>query len=180
MVKGKLKMIGAFTLVEILIVIAIIAILAVISLSAFRFTQARSRDSQRKSDLKEISHALELFYSDYRIYPAGNGSGEILACPFASVNPTNCVWGEGQMTDNQTTYFRILPSDPLNSQNYYYRTLANQQAYQLYAHLENKEDKNCIKDDSGVPDCEINMGIDCGGNCNFAITSANVAQTDSD
>ena len=183
MVKGKLKMIRAFTLVEILIVIAIIAILAVISLSAFRFTQARSRDSQRKSDLKEISNALEIFFSDHKIYPPSNLSGEILSCPFNDITPNPCLWGEDEMSDGQTTYFRIIPDDPINSQNYFYRSLYDQQAYQLFAHLENKQDKNCIKDVTGVPNCEtpsIPDGIDCGGTCNFAITSPNVIPSDSD
>ena len=45
MLKSEKKLTKAFTLVELLIVISIISILAVIALSAFRFTQARSRDA---------------------------------------------------------------------------------------------------------------------------------------
>jgi len=183
MLNGDKKLIKAFTLVELLVVISIIAILAVIALSAFRFTQARSRDAQRKSDLKQISSALEMFYNDQKLYPEGNPAGEILACSYNGENPSDrCIWGEGLMTDNETTYFRIIPVDPIDSQQYFYRTLGNQQAFQIYAHLENQEDRNCIKNELGEPNCDIDLGLNCGGgeNCNFAITSANVGPTDTD
>ena len=53
-----------FTLVELLIVMAIISILATLIVGGFRSSQMRGRDGARKSDLKQISNALELFYSD--------------------------------------------------------------------------------------------------------------------
>jgi prepilin-type N-terminal cleavage/methylation domain-containing protein len=180
----KSKVIRAFTLVELLVVIAIISILATLILSAFRSTQARSRDGQRKSDLKEISHALEMFYSDHKVYPADSGaSGEIKACPWTEGDPglsVDCVWGEDEMRDSQTTYFRVLPTDPIASQKYFYNRLQNGQAFQLFAHLENEEDRNCIKNTEGIPDCTIDIGgiENCGENCNFAITSANVSPED--
>jgi prepilin-type N-terminal cleavage/methylation domain-containing protein len=54
-----------FTLVELLVVIAIIGTLVTIALVSFRSSQAKGRDAQRKSDLKQVSSALELYYSDY-------------------------------------------------------------------------------------------------------------------
>lgn len=60
-----------FTLIELLVVISIIGVLA--GLASFNFQQARerSRDVQRRSDLKQIQNALEVYKNDQRIqaYP---------------------------------------------------------------------------------------------------------------
>ena len=53
-----------FTIVELLIVIVVIAILAAISLVAYTGVQQRARDSQRLSDIKQISKALQLWSAD--------------------------------------------------------------------------------------------------------------------
>ncbi len=56
-----------FTLIELVVVMAIVAILT--AMAAFNFNQARirARDVQRKSELKQIQNALELFKNDH--YP---------------------------------------------------------------------------------------------------------------
>jgi len=53
-----------FTLIELLVVISIIGVLS--GMAAFNFQQARkrARDVQRKSDLKQIQNALELYKND--------------------------------------------------------------------------------------------------------------------
>ena len=173
-----------FTLVELLVVMSIISVLATVMLGAFRSSQFRSRDARRKSDLKQIANALEMFYSDYQRYPAQGGSGEIAACAYDPALPLNsgiCTWESGnKMEDDQTVYFRTLPKDPSSTQYYYYRSLESDdnQAYQLYARLENREDKGCI---GGVClDPSVPTGVVCGvQNCNFSITSANIAPSDS-
>lgn len=171
-----------FTLVELLVVMAIISILATVILSGFRASQRRSRDAVRKSDLRQIGQALELFNSDHNQYPVGN-SGRIAACPFNTAGPeTDCQFGTGEMEDNEGhLYFRQLPNDPVNdgagTPTYYYRSLTGQRAFQIYAHLENPEDQNCINSDCS--DTGLPLGVDCGGvDCNFAITSTNVTAKD--
>ena len=181
---NRKKVLQGFTLVELLVVISIISILATVMLNAFRSSQWRSRDAARKSDLEQVGKALEMFYSDHGFYPPGSG-GKIGACPYSSSDSSDCTWGgvgdAGKMTDGETVYFRKLPSDP-SGYSYFYRTIKNQQAYQLYAHLENTEDQNCIND--GCTDTGLPAGVDCGGpsgsNCNFSITSANVTPKDID
>jgi type II secretion system protein G len=120
MVDGKFSRwkIEGFTLIELLVVIAILGILATIGLVAFRSSQARSRDAERKSDLKQISSALELYYSDYGKYPSASvdGLGKIAGCP--STTNTSCVWGVGTFWDTKTTYFKALPKDPSGGLNY--------------------------------------------------------------
>jgi prepilin-type N-terminal cleavage/methylation domain-containing protein len=163
--KGFIARAG-FTLVELLVVISIIGVLASIGLVAFNSAQGRSRDAQRKSDLKQISSALELFYSDYGRYPSSNGSGQILGCP--STTSSSCVWGTSEFTDGQTTYFRVLPEDKTSGKFYFYRTVAvgsvANSGFQIYARLENSQDSSII-----VTDADCGTGLDC----NFAVTSPN-------
>ena len=157
---------SGFTLVELLVVITIIGILATIGLDAFQSSQMRARDAERKSDLRQMSSALELFYADYGRYP-NDSNGLIVGCPYSSGGTsTNCVWGRGFFSDGKTTYFQVLPKDPSASLHYYYRVVsgvANNQAYQLFAYLENTQDPSIIS-----------TGYSCGlYNCNFSITSSN-------
>lgn len=168
---------GAFTLVELLVVMAIISVLATLIVGGFRSSQMRGRDAQRKSDLKQLSNSLEIFYSDYGKYPPASGT-QIAACSYnpASGAGVACNWGSSEITDGKTTYFKVLPKDPVTGQNYVYKVSSTQSKYQLYAHLENTEDKNCIG-----ANC-TNPGITetCGGTylCNFAATSTNATATE--
>jgi prepilin-type N-terminal cleavage/methylation domain-containing protein len=59
----------AFTLIELLIVVAIIAILAAIALPNFLEAQTRSKVARVKSDLRTIATALESYATDYNEYP---------------------------------------------------------------------------------------------------------------
>lgn len=141
----------AFTLIELLVVMAIIGILVAIAVGSFRTTQMRGRDTVRKSDLKQISHSLELYYADYGRYP----------------NNSDIIWGN-QFTDDKTVYFKVLPNDPLSpSYEYIYQVDSSNQKYKLFARIENSQDQNI---DPLVP-----VDIICGSGkpCNFAVTSAN-------
>ena len=168
-----------FTLVELLVVMAILGVLVTILASGFRNAQLRGHDTQRKSDLKEISNSLELFYQDYGYYPPAS-NGYIDACPYnpGSNSGTACSWGSGVMTDSKTVYFKTMPDDPTSDYNYYYRTVAgsNDQKFQLYAHLENTQDPDCINGDCTTPA----VAVTCGGTsvCNFSIHSPNTTATE--
>jgi len=60
----------AFTIVELIIVIAIIGILATISALSFTHFQAQSRDAQRASKVSVIAEALEKYYDANGEYPS--------------------------------------------------------------------------------------------------------------
>jgi len=66
-----------FTLIELLVVIAIIGILAAIGLSALTSARAKARDAKRKSDLREVSTAVELYYADHGRYPDSTASPSV-------------------------------------------------------------------------------------------------------
>lgn len=144
----------AFTLIELLIAMAIMGILATVGLVSFRTAQMRGRDTERKSDLKQISNALELYYSDYGEY-----------------YPSNLPWGSEFKDAKGTTYIKIVPEDP-GPGTYIYDFSPLHNKYRLFAHLENTEDKNINAD-------LVSAGVDCGGVvCNFSITSPNTTPTE--
>src|SRR5476649_2309460 len=64
----------AFTLIELLIVVAIIAILAAIAVPNFLEAQTRAKISRVKSDLRTQATALESYLVDTNHYPRDNDS----------------------------------------------------------------------------------------------------------
>jgi prepilin-type N-terminal cleavage/methylation domain-containing protein len=62
----------AFTLIELLIVVAIIAILAAIAVPNFLEAQTRSKVSRTKADLRTLSTGLETYAVDWNKYPYCN------------------------------------------------------------------------------------------------------------
>lgn len=164
----------AFTLVELLVVISILGILASIALVAFSSAQIKGRDAQRKSNLSEVSHSLEIFYADYQVYPKASANN-IEACPYTPPNSwSQCVWGAtdstGDLTDGKTVYFKGLPKDPTKGYSYLYRVSADQSKYQIFAHLENTQDPSLIT---------TTYPCGTGVTCNFGISSPNTSPTDS-
>lgn len=168
-----------FTLVELLIVMTILAVLVSVGLVSFRSSQFRSRDAQRKSDLKQIASSLELFYSDYGKYPDGT-TGSVDACPYNSGagTGTTCAWGTSEFTDAKSIYFKVLPKDPNTGYSYYYRVVdsPSNQKYQLFAAMENSEDRDCLGGDCASP--TVNYACGTGVACNFSITSTNTKPTE--
>lgn len=171
------KLQSGFTLIELIVVMAIIGVLAAITAGSFNSSQMRGRDSRRKSDLSQVTKALETYYNDRGVYPDDNG-GQIVGCGTTAL-PTDCPWGQpfqqlatGATAD--TIYMVTLPSDPrAPSLAYYYEAAGNQRSYQIYARLENTEDTNVPKDGSGNP--QIYNGLTCGNDpCNFGVSSSNI------
>lgn len=74
-----------FTLIELLVVIAIVGILSSVVMGSLNSARGKGRDSQRKTNLKQLQTALELYYNDNFQYPAGgcdaNGWSRSDNCP---------------------------------------------------------------------------------------------------
>jgi general secretion pathway protein G len=62
----------AFTLIELLIVVAIIAILAAIAVPNFLEAQTRAKVSRSKADMRTCATAIESYVVDYNKYPPSN------------------------------------------------------------------------------------------------------------
>ncbi len=61
----------AFTLIELLIVVAIIAILAAIAVPNFLEAQVRAKVSRAKADMRSVATAVESYAVDNNAYPLG-------------------------------------------------------------------------------------------------------------
>lgn len=134
----KLPSPSAFTLIELLIVIAIIGVLAAALLVVFNplAQMQKARDSRRKTDLREIKTSLMLYNNICGIYPEASGE-KIKGCGSSCSVTTVCEWGD-PWTMGSTTYMKILPGDPSSSQIYTYATENN--SFRLFALLERKDD----------------------------------------
>jgi len=84
----------AFTLIELLVVIAIIGLLASISIISLNNARAKARDAKRVADAKQVSTALELFFSDAGRYP------------------TSTDFVNNQLIYSGTTYLANFPTAP--------------------------------------------------------------------
>ena len=86
---------GAFTLIELLIVVAIIAILAAIAVPNFLEAQTRSKISKVKSDMRSIETAVEAYRVDGNAYPYSSNT-----------------WYGLLQTTTPIAYLSSLPEDP--------------------------------------------------------------------
>ena len=117
-----------FTLIELLVVIAIIGILAAMVLVALSGARAKARDATRKSDLRTIKTALEVYYSDQSPNAYNVQAAEVTA----SVATTGL----------DTTYIKTFPADPIAGSVYLYKTDAAGGNFSVSAVLENTNDQD--------------------------------------
>jgi prepilin-type N-terminal cleavage/methylation domain-containing protein len=106
---NKTKKQKAFTLIELLVVISIIGLLSTLAVVALTNAQKKSRDTKRRSDLKQISTALELYFDSNNGYPStsGNWWGN---CSGYGSHPTS--GSNGWVPNLAPTYMGVLPLDP--------------------------------------------------------------------
>jgi type II secretion system protein G len=128
---------AGFTLIELLIVISIIGILASLLMVNFIGIRQRARDAQRKTDVRQIQAALEMYRSDEGVYPTSS----IFACNSgASFGSSDC----------SNIYMQEEPMDPLgaSSGNYnnghYCIDSEDGSTYYIVACLENKSDQQGV------------------------------------
>jgi len=122
----------AFTLLELLIVIAIIGILAAIILPFLQPAREKARDARRLSDLHQISAAVELYALDNSNTPPGDDGVE-----YINGDPQ---WIPGLVPK----YITSLPSDPLDENDHKYHYMRQGVNYEVAAFKEvHRTDTSC-------------------------------------
>ncbi len=107
------KSTSAFTLIELMTVVAIIAILAVSTFVAYTGAQARARDAVRQEDISNLVKALEQYYSDNGAYPIPSGTSSV-------INSNWYTSGDSSWTTFSSALTGIIdtvPVDPLKTVN---------------------------------------------------------------
>jgi prepilin-type N-terminal cleavage/methylation domain-containing protein len=130
-----------FTLIELLVVVAIIGLLASVVLGAVNSGRTKARDAQRKSDIRQIVIALELYYDTYGVYPTASGA----TAPGASwANSADSSWET--LATALNPFLPSLAKDPLQTTDpsiwahtgftYSYLRCSVNNSYMLVYHLE--------------------------------------------
>lgn len=100
----------AFSLIEIIVVIAIIGLLATLGLSSYDRVQKNARDTRRIADIEEIRKALLVYKSINKSFP---GSTAALGDPDCHGWDTSFD-GNFIPSLNNANYIQKMPVDPLN------------------------------------------------------------------
>jgi len=107
-----------FTLIELVVVIGIIGILAAVSLAVIKpgLMQGKARDARRKTDIKSIQGAVELYYSQHNQYPPAGD--QPATCP--GTPDDNLHFGCDFIDVGSRTYLKNTPKDPKSTWGYCY------------------------------------------------------------
>lgn len=160
---------AGFTLMELLIVMVILSILVAIATGAYGSSSRRGRDNRRKNDVRSLVTALEAYYNDKGRYPIGS-NGVMMGC--GSLDAQACDWGGSFRDQYNTLYMVLLPSDPIDTQTYYYVSPSGAN-YKIYAKLENTNDAGDGVDQDGYAstNCSTNSTVAC----TYGIASGNTS-----
>ncbi len=137
---------SGFTLIELLVAIAIIATLIGLAIPNFLGARGRAKDARRKGEVQQLKSALQLYYNDYKLFPAdsggpvynkikGCGADGTTACP-CSVSPSIDFAAGG--TGCETIYLTKLPGEFGSSMFYWQRSSG--EGFCLKVPLENASD----------------------------------------
>lgn len=129
----SLKNFKAFTLIELLIVIAVIGILVAVILPNLIGMRERAQDTKKKNDLMQIKNALRMYYNDYNAYPRSSSGAICCSAPLEVCSP--CV---GALTVGGQTYTKDLPT----TFTYSYTQTNGGEGFSLTVELENASDKD--------------------------------------
>lgn len=169
--KYKLQKESGLTLVELLLAVGILSVLVsgifVLVNPLQKIGQAN--DAKRKSDIVQITRALEIYYQDNAQYPASTGTYTI----------TGTNWGGAW-----PSYMSRLPQDPTAGYTYVYYTpnsgtCSNYQCYYIFANLQRggSDRQACFPGTGNACANAVNYGLSnsCGATCNYGVSSPNTS-----
>jgi type II secretion system protein G len=103
----------AFTLIELLIVVAIIAILAAIAVPNFLEAQTRSKVSRVKADLRSLATAMEAYSVDFNKYPTPSDlQGHFMPNPASAITVNPMETRVPVLLTTPIAYISSRPEDP--------------------------------------------------------------------
>jgi general secretion pathway protein G len=130
----------AFTLIELMVVLAIAGTLTAIVITSSAVSKASAHDLKRISDMKEIQIPLAIYYDVNKVYPNHDGT---------TYNAPLLMSGG---------YISSWPTDPTPTGKYVYQADAQRKHYCLGVLLESK-DPNTIEDHVPGSGCVLPNGM---------------------
>ncbi|MEI6396651.1 MAG: type II secretion system protein [Candidatus Taylorbacteria bacterium] len=118
----------AFTLIELMVVVAIIALLTGIIMTNLMQSKSKSRDTQRISDISQIQVALGLYFDRCNQFPSSLAIAE---------NNGNSSGGVCTAGITLGSYISKIPSPPSSGETYGYGLNGENTDYVLHTSLEN-------------------------------------------
>lgn len=152
---------NAFTLSEILVVVALLLILIVITVGILNpvVLVGRANDAKRKSDLDKLKDKLEEYYSDKGRYPVSGSWSNDCGRP---------------ITDNDIgNYIGYWPCDPDGSNSYHYIS-DDGSSYRILTNLQNKDDNGVPYGWYSLEDVGLPEGY-TADNVNYGVSSSNIS-----
>ena len=155
-----------FTLIELLVVIAIIGLLSTLAVVALNSARIRSRDAKRASDIRQVTTALAVGYTELNQYPNGANGSAVLGSATATIlckdnnTPPNVIWTNDQ-TNCASIYMGKVPApppSPINDQYVYFAP--DDQSFSIVFTLEQD-----IGDLLAGQNCANEKGIQPGSSC---------------
>jgi len=141
-----------FSLIELLVVITIIALLIGVATVSYTKAQQKGRDGRRKSDLKAIQQALELYFQQNGKYPPNPPTAPDDGIGFCATlsNSSYTIYVRDVL---QPSHISKVPSDPTvaSTSDYLYYKITNS-TYRLFSILENTNDPDRASYVQGSPD----------------------------
>ncbi len=168
-----------FTLIELLTVMSIVAFIVSAVMVSLQGARLQSRDTRRIADFKNLTTALDLYYTKYNMYPCGS-----FGTP-SGVSQTDADWlHEHNSTDSFLNSFPIssfvCPQAPtyglvtdgltrygihdpvLGRSVYIYEVTNDRQTYILYSILESPYNVSKMTGDGGLSNCFYEVGNGVG------------------
>lgn len=125
-----------FTLIEILIVVSLLGLLLTVILFATNSSNAKARDTERLSNVKEVEKALTMYQLEHGSYPVSSGGDWVgNASDWGGYSDTG---PSGYIPNLAPKYISKLPVDPKqeNNKGYLYKSNGNEYFFLAYKTLE--------------------------------------------
>ncbi len=129
-----------FTLVELMVVMSVVGILSSIVYANFSSSRAGARDEIRKSSLKSMQVAIELYKSQYGVYPPQGCVSAVWAGP--GPQPAYGCTADTYVTGLAPDFIAALPIDPrtenTNGHGFLYRSTGTDYKLMVLGSIESK------------------------------------------